>query len=412
MARAGMASHLDVRTPSLSLRHGIRCIAQAGVKVEDVLLDVAERVGHENIVSASRMNKAVVVFLKEEQLVNRLVESGIVVSGAFVIVQPLVSPTVRVIISNVPPFIPDEDIQRELLRYGKFASGIKMVPLGCKHESLKHVLSFRRQVFMFLNASTLNVSFRCVYEWKLLYASTGEMRCFECGSVGHVRLLCPHREGVRNEAGQSNDENCRVEENVGETVENEVQNVSNEEVSGNVGTESEIRPTMEASKVVEKVNGERQVVEEMGMTETVKEVEQVEGLETGEEVMLVDMDETSAERIVNLESNQTEEMANTEREEESEDDALSDVSDVSNLSQMGCEQFYSLEEIDEFLDETFGKVVEVKNYFADTKKFESSVLYWMKRVGEDILNKRKRFQLKKFVTKIRRGKTPKKRKFQ
>ncbi len=34
-----------------------------------------------------------------------------------------------------------------------------MVPLGCKHESLKHVLSFRRQVFMFLNAPTLNVSF-------------------------------------------------------------------------------------------------------------------------------------------------------------------------------------------------------------------------------------------------------------
>lgn len=409
-----MASHLDVRTPSLSLRHGIRCIAQAGVKVEDVLLDVAERVGHENIVSASRMNKAVVVFLKEEQLVNRLVESGIVVSGAFVIVQPLVSPTVRVIISNVPPFIPDEDLQRELSRYGKFASGIKMVPLGCKHESLKHVLSFRRQVFMFLNAPTLNVSFRCVYEGKsyMLYASTGEMRCFECGSVGHVRLLCPHREGVRNEAGQSNDENGRVEENVGEMVENEVQNVSNEEVSGSVGTESEIRPIMEASKVVEKVNGERQVVEEMGVTETVKEVEQVEGLETGEEVMLVDMDRVSVERRVNLESKQTEEMVNTEREEESEDDALSDVSDVSNLSQMGCEQVYSLEEIDEFLDETFGKVVEVKNYFADTKKFESSVLYWMKQVGEDKLNKRKRFRLKKFVTKIRRGKTPKKRKFQ
>lgn len=123
------------------------------------------------------------------------------VSGAFVIVQPLVSPTIKVIISNVPPFIPDEDIQHELSRYGKFASAIKMVPLGCKHESLKHVLSFRRQVFMFLNAPTLNVSFRCVYEGKsyMLYANTGEMRCFECSSVGHVRLSCPHREEVVND---------------------------------------------------------------------------------------------------------------------------------------------------------------------------------------------------------------------
>ncbi len=36
------------------------------------------------------------------------------------------------------------------------------------------------------------------------------MHCFECGSVGQIRLLCPHREEVRNEAGQSNDENSRV----------------------------------------------------------------------------------------------------------------------------------------------------------------------------------------------------------
>lgn len=50
---------------------------------------------------------------------------------------------------------------------------------------------------------------------------------------------------------------------------------------------------------------------------------------------------------------------------------------------MGCEQVYSLEEIDAFLDETFGKVAEVKDYFVDTKKFECSVLYWMKRVEED-----------------------------
>ncbi len=214
---------------SLSLRHGIRCITQVGITVEDVLLDVAERVGHENIISASRMNKAVVVFLKEELLVNRLVESGIVVSGAFVIVQPLISPTVKVVISNVPPFIPDEDIQRELLRYGKFASGIKMVPLGFKHESLKHVLSFRRQVFMFLNAPTLNVSFRCVYEGKsyMLYANTGEMRCFECGAVGHVRLSCPQREEVMKETGQNKDTNGSVEQTVEERVENENQNVHN-----------------------------------------------------------------------------------------------------------------------------------------------------------------------------------------
>ncbi len=401
-----MASHLDVRTPSLSLRHGIRCITQVGITVEDVLLDVAERVGHENIISASRMNKTVVVFLKEELLVNRLVESGIVVSGAFVIVQPLISPTVKVVISNVPPFIPDEDIQRELVRYGKFASGIKMVPLGCKHESLKHVLSFRRQVFMFLNAPTLNVSFRCVYEGKsyMLYANTGEMRCFECGAVGHVRLSCPQREEVMKETGQNKDTNGSVEQTVEERVENENKNVHNNKDLVSVGAERETNTT----EVVENVNGgEIQVMEEMVMTETEKNTEQVEKVEGVEEVMSVDRDQL---RIVNSEGNNLEEMVENEGEEDSDGD-LSDVSGVSNLSQMGCDKFYTLEEIDDFLDETFGKVAEVKDYFTDTKKFESSVLYWMKRVGEDKLSRRKRFRLKKFVTKIRGGKTLKKRKY-
>lgn len=175
-------THTSVQASGLSLRHGIRCVTQAGVPVEDVLLDVAERVGHENIVSASRMNKAVVIFLKEENLVHVLIESGISVSGSFVPVQPLVSITTKVMVSNVPTFIPDGDIERELSRFGKLASGIRTVSLGCKNAALKHVLSFRRQVYMFLNESTLNISFRCVFEGKsyMIYASTGEMLCYDC----------------------------------------------------------------------------------------------------------------------------------------------------------------------------------------------------------------------------------------
>lgn len=149
------------------------------------------------------------------------------------------------------------------------------------------------------------------------------------------------------------------------------------------------------------------VIEEMVMTETEKSTEQEEEVEGVEEVMLVDRDQASNRRIVNSEGKDSGEMVENEGEEESDDD-LSDVSDVSSLSQMGCDQLYALEEIDAFLDETFGKVVEVKDYFTDTKKFESSVLYWMKRVGEDKLSRRKRFRLKKFVTKIRGGKTQKK----
>lgn len=56
------------------------------------------------------------------------------------------------------------------------------------------------------------------------------------------------------------------------------------------------------------------------------------------------------------------------------------------------------------MDETFGKPVDVRIFFSDLKKFETSVLYWQKRVGEDGLSQRKRFRLKNIISKLRKVK--------
>ncbi len=151
-----MASHEE--TPSLSLRNGFRCVPEDGVTVENVLISTGGEVGHENIVSASRMNRAVVVFLKEH-FVNQLIKNGLVINDNFVQVTPLQAPTAKITVSNVPPFIPDDALERELVRFGKFASGFKIITLGCKHPSLRHVKSFRRQAFMFLDSAENTLEF-------------------------------------------------------------------------------------------------------------------------------------------------------------------------------------------------------------------------------------------------------------
>ncbi len=91
-----------------------------------------DRISKHCICFAHEQGKAVVVFVKEENQVNRLISSGIVVSGDFITVSPLVAPTIKVTVLNVPPFIQNQEIERELLRHGKLASAIKTVPLGCK----------------------------------------------------------------------------------------------------------------------------------------------------------------------------------------------------------------------------------------------------------------------------------------
>ncbi|KAK2883356.1 hypothetical protein Q8A73_022289 [Channa argus] len=192
--------------PVPTLRQGIRIAPPDGsITVEEVLLAIGNQVGHENLLVASRMNKAVVVFLKAERIVNDLVESGVVIRDLFVQVSPLSAPSTRVIVSGVPPFIPNALLENELRKFGKFASGFKTVNLGCKDPKLKHVQSLRRQVFMFLDSSTqtLDVSFRVKHGdgSYMLYASSGNMKCFECGDVGHKRLACPHKQQAVNAAG-------------------------------------------------------------------------------------------------------------------------------------------------------------------------------------------------------------------
>ncbi|KAK3532529.1 hypothetical protein QTP86_023745 [Hemibagrus guttatus] len=55
---------------------------------------------NENIVSASRMNSAIVVFLNDVEKVRKLTQNGIVVNNETILVSPLSSPAKKVMLSN------------------------------------------------------------------------------------------------------------------------------------------------------------------------------------------------------------------------------------------------------------------------------------------------------------------------
>lgn len=183
----------------MSIRHGVRVVADARYTVEQVLLALGEQIGHGNITYGSRMSKAVLLFERSLLiLVYLLVEGGLVLDEQYIAMPPLFVPVTRVTVSGVPPFIPNVLLEKELTQFGKFASGFRTVRLGCKDARLTHVQSLRRQAFMYLNnqAQTLEVCFKVKFEntFYTVYASAGSMKCFECGDVGHKRSSCPHRE--------------------------------------------------------------------------------------------------------------------------------------------------------------------------------------------------------------------------
>lgn len=112
-------------------------------------------------------------------------------------VTPLSVPATQVVISKMPPFIKDELIMKELGCFGKFASPMTDIPLGCKNSAVKHVLSFRRHFYMFLNNrdQTLDINFKCEDGDNSYtnFATTERLKCFRCREIEHKQPSCPRR---------------------------------------------------------------------------------------------------------------------------------------------------------------------------------------------------------------------------
>lgn len=94
---------------NLTRRHGIKVIPAERCSVEDCTIAIAEVVGYSSILSAARINSAIVIFVDSIEKVNDVVVKGIVVNNVFTPVLPLVQPAKKITLSNVPPFIRDDD---------------------------------------------------------------------------------------------------------------------------------------------------------------------------------------------------------------------------------------------------------------------------------------------------------------
>jgi len=143
------------------------------------------------------MNGSVVIFLDQVEKVSRVVEEGLAVGDLFVQVSPLEQPSTRVLVSNVPPFITDEFLSRELSRHGKLVSPIREIASGFKESLIKHIMSYRRSVYIILNdrSAELNLRFSVRvddYNYNI-YASSSAMKCFHCGEEGHTASVCSKR---------------------------------------------------------------------------------------------------------------------------------------------------------------------------------------------------------------------------
>jgi len=87
-------------------------------------------------------------------------------------------------------------LEQALSRHGKLVSPIKMIPMSSK-SPLLNVVSFRQFVNIVLkdNKDELDLTLKVKDDNfnYVIYASTGVMKCFGCGRMGHLIRACPEK---------------------------------------------------------------------------------------------------------------------------------------------------------------------------------------------------------------------------
>lgn len=405
----------------LTRRHGVKIVSKASV--EDCSLAVGEVVGCENVVSASRMNNAIVVFLKTTELANIVVESGVVVDNAFVPVLPLSLPSKKVILSNVPPFIKNDVLAPVLERYGKLVSPIKMIQIGCKSPLLKHVVSFRRFVYMVLNESRedLDLTFNLKHDEfnYVIFATTNNMKCLSCGELGHLVRACPRKDDKsKQNAVPVLAEKTGVIE--GETVRMELPSVSDAVEENSANTSKNVNPAVAsgdtaASKQMDSEGTAVVAMEEALVTNKIQssnglgdmqssdksqdmELEGDQDLKEQDECVFKTPQKRRMKQRHYSKLKKGENVNPSQTDTESETD-LSECSVSFDLSQDdSLNQSYTVDDIKIFLRKTkSARNVRISKYFPDLAQFAEKARFFK---SEGLFSDQEVFRLKKILTKV------------
>lgn len=130
---------------------------------EQYALALTESLKPDSIYFVSRMsNCRICIYLDSKITVNFFMQDKryIILNDTRINARRLVNPTKKLILSNAPPIIPHEFLEKELKQITdlQLCSPVIYVNAGFVADSTKHVLSFRRSVYYSIQDSTITIS--------------------------------------------------------------------------------------------------------------------------------------------------------------------------------------------------------------------------------------------------------------
>lgn len=241
---------------------------------------------------------------------------------------------------------------------------------------------------MFLTSPerTLEISFRVNNGENsyMLYASTDNLKCFECGNLGHKRFSCPNKK-------VDNEQRLPVDSTESEPSKN------NDSTDAVEITTTPQMPVTEKKRPSERVIGHNEVSE----SDDDAEDEQA-GCSYAVVRLLSEVEDVVSESVTDAQAVEEGSVDELDGVSQCTDDNMNEQwFEGEEMSKVMKEDLYTVAQISGFLDETKGKKVEVSDFFPDLDKFIASVMWARRHSSYEELSQQKHFRLKKHITAIR-----------
>lgn len=156
---------------------------------------VADIIPGSDMMFSSRLSGGrICVFLRNEQNVKSLVqEGGLLVRGNYLPIRRYVTQATKILLSNVSPIFSNDQLSKELTKFGKLASTIRNISNGYKRPDIAHMISFRKCVYMIIDKpENIPDSFSISHEGTnyVVYVSSDDLKCNRCHMPGHKSIHC------------------------------------------------------------------------------------------------------------------------------------------------------------------------------------------------------------------------------
>ncbi|KAG8227988.1 hypothetical protein J437_LFUL007202 [Ladona fulva] len=155
--------------------------------------------GGEGITHASRLaNERICIYLKSEQVVENFMakHGGISSQDEFILARRFQSKVQRLLISNVPPEVRNEDLIDLIQQAVTVVSPISEIPIGSKKQGYEHINCFRRQVYVMKRDQIVlpdSVIIELDKTHHRIFLELDELKCFKCKQAAHIVKNCPKR---------------------------------------------------------------------------------------------------------------------------------------------------------------------------------------------------------------------------